>query len=266
MRRRHKTKAAALATITTAALLALTLASCATPPSDPEARADFERTNDPFEPTNRAIFQVNLVVDKWLFEPLAEGYRDVVPEFGQVTIRSFLSWLRDPTVFGNSLLQGDLTRAGHTAARFAINTLVGPIGLRDMAKQAGYPHENGDFGQTLHVWGFPEGPYLVLPILGPSNVRDAIGLGVDSIGDPVRYAAISHSGKVTWGRFGLEGVDERAQNIETFDDLKRNAVDFYAQLRSIVRQHRAAELREPAPASVNAPADLYTDPTAQRPK
>lgn len=265
MRRRHKTKAAALATLATAALLTLTLAGCATPPADPQARADYERTNDPLEPTNRAIFAVNLVVDKWLFEPLAEGYRDVVPDPGQLAIRNFLHWLREPTVFGNNLLQGELTRAGHTAARFAINTLVGPIGLRDMARRAGYPGEIGDFGQTLHVWGFPEGPYLVLPILGPSNLRDAVGLGVDSIADPVRYAAISHSAKVTWGRFGLEGIDERSQNIEAFDDLKRNAVDFYAQLRSIVRQRRAAELREPAPASVGAPTDLYADPDAKKP-
>jgi phospholipid-binding lipoprotein MlaA len=266
MRRRHKTKAGGLATVVAASLLALALAGCATPPGDPEERAEFERINDPFEPTNRAVFEVNLFVDTWLFEPLAEGYRAVVPDPGQRAIRNVLRWLREPTVFGNNLLQGDLTRAGHTAARFAINTLVGPVGLRDMARRAGYPAELGDFGQTLHVWGLPEGPYLVLPILGPSNVRDAIGLGVDSYSDPIRYAAISHSGTITWGRFGLEGIDARAQNIEAFDDLKRNAVDFYAQLRSIVRQHRAAELHEPTPGLVNAPTDLYSDPDAKKPQ
>jgi phospholipid-binding lipoprotein MlaA len=261
MRRRHKTKIAALATLATAAL---GLGACVMPPDDPAGRAAYERTNDPLEPTNRVIFDVNLVTDRWIFEPLAEGYREVVPEFGQIWIRNFLGWLHEPTVLANNLLQGEVSRAGRTTARFMINTLLGPVGLRDMAKQQGFEHEVGDFGQTLHVWGFPEGPYLVLPMLGPSNVRDAIGLGVDSISDPIRFATIAHSGVVTWGRFGLEGVDERSQNIESFDELKRSSVDFYAQLRSIVRQRRAAQLHEPPPEQQIDTNDLYTDPAAKQ--
>jgi phospholipid-binding lipoprotein MlaA len=242
-------------------VLIAVLGACASPPADPAARAAFEQTNDPLEPTNRVIFDVNMFVDKWAIEPLAEGYRDGVPDVFQIWVRNFLVWLREPTVFANDVLQGDVSRAGRTTARFAINTLLGPFGLRDMAKQAGYEHQPADFGQTLHVWGFPEGPYLVLPLLGPSNVRDAIGLGADTFIDPFRYmAVVNRSGTATWGRFGAEGIDERAQNIDALDDLKRNSVDFYAELRSIMRQRRAAQLREASSAAPPDSGDLYSDP------
>lgn len=263
MRRRHKSNRPALASPLLAA--ALILAGCASVPTDPAERAAYEAANDPLEPTNRVTFAVNNVIDQVAIEPLAYGYREVVPELFQIWIRNFLSWLREPTVLANNLLQGDIQRAGKTTARFMINTLVGPFGLRDMAKQAGYEHQNGDFGQTLHVWGFPEGPYLVLPVLGPTNLRDGIGLGVDSISDPIRFAAISRSNVITWGRFGLEGIDERAQNIEAFDELKKNSVDFYVQMRSIIRQRRAAQLHTPV--SGSAPPvveDLYADPAAKK--
>jgi phospholipid-binding lipoprotein MlaA len=208
MRRRHKTKIAALATV---AALTLGLGACATAPADPAERAAFERTNDPFEPTNRVIFGVNMFLDKWAIEPAAEVYRDGVPDLLQIWVRNFLVWLHEPTVFANNLLQGDLRSAGRTSARFAINTLLGPAGLRDMAKQAGFQRQDGDFGQTLHVWGFPQGPYLVLPLLGPSNVRDVIGMGADTYIDPFHYlASINRSGVATWGRFAAQGLDERA--------------------------------------------------------
>ena len=254
-------KILALATLATAAV---GLGACATPPDDPADRAAFERTNDPLEPTNRVIFDVNMAVDKWALEPAAEAYRDSVPDLLQIWIRNFLGWLREPTTLANNLLQGEVSRAGRTTARFMINALLGPAGLRDMAKQQGYPHELGDFGQTLHVWGFAEGPYLVLPLLGPSNVRDAIGFGVDSFIDPFRYmSAVNKSGEATWVRFAVEGLDERAQNIESLDELKRGSVDFYAQLRSIVRQHRAAQLHEPPPEATFDTNDLYSDPAAK---
>ena len=242
--------------------LALGLTACASLPGDPIERAAFERTNDPFEPTNRVIFDVNMFVDKWAIEPLAEGYRDGVPEVLQIWVRNFLGWLREPTVFANDVLQGDAARAGRTSARFMINGLIGPFGLRDMAKQAGYVHEVGDFGQTLHVWGFPEGPYLMLPLLGPSNVRDALGKAADTFIDPFRYfEEISESTFASWGRFGAEGLDERAENIDSLDELKRSAVDFYAELRSIVRQRRAAQLHEPPEAAPQSD-DLYSDPAS----
>jgi phospholipid-binding lipoprotein MlaA len=104
----------------------------------------------------------------------------------------------------------------------------------------------------------------MLPVLGPTNLRDGIGLGVDSISDPIRFAAISRSDVITWGRFGLEGIDERAQVIDQVDELKKNSVDFYAQVRSIVRQRRAVQLRTPLPSAAPATDDLYADPAAKK--
>jgi phospholipid-binding lipoprotein MlaA len=267
MRRRHKTKTAATATAAAGLLaLALAMAGCASVPADPAGRAAYEAANDPFEPTNRVIFAGNMFVDKWAIEPIAEAYRDGTPELTQLWMRNFLRWLREPTVLANNVLQGEISRAGRTTARFMINTLVGPFGLRDMAKKAGYGPQVGDFGQTLHVWGFPEGPYLMLPLLGPSNVRDGIGLGADTFMDPLRYVEeVKESIFASWGRFVMEGIDERAQNIDAFDELKRNSVDFYAELRSIVRQRRNAQLGVQASPTSPVNDDLYSDPAAQTP-
>jgi phospholipid-binding lipoprotein MlaA len=110
--------------------------------------------------------------------------------------------------------------------------------------------QTGDFGQTMYRWGVSEGPYLVLPILGPSNPRDAIGLGVDGVMDPFGYLARAYDAgnSATIGRLAGSGVDLRSRNIETIDDLQRNAIDFYAEIRSLYRQHRASEVRHGRPA------------------
>jgi len=239
------------------------LCACATPPADPDERTAFYQTNDPLEPTNRVIFDANMFVDKWAIEPVARAYRDDVPEFLQDSIRSGLQWAHEPVVVANNVLQADVSSAGRTTTRFLINGLLGPVGLRDMAKRAGYGEQVGDFGQTLHVWGLPEGPYLVLPLFGPSNVRDAVGMGVDAFMDPIRYLEeFNESTLATWGRVAMQGLDERAQNIDSLDEIRRSAVDFYAELRSIVRQRRAAQLHEPSPAASPAASDLYSDPAA----
>jgi len=261
---------AAPATLAAVSIVLLALMTgCATPPADPAERAAFERTNDPFEPTNRVVFAANMFVDRWAIEPIAEGYRDVVPDLVQIWVRNFIRWAHEPTVLANNVLQGEYTRAGKTTARFAINTLLGPLGLRDMAKQAGFKPQSGDFGQTLHVWGFPEGPYLVLPLLGPSNVRDLVGLGADTFMDPLRYVEeVRESALAGWGRFVVEGIDERAQYIDAIDEMRRNSLDFYAQMRSIVRQRRTAQLNGSTATSlptVPDAGDLYTDPAAGAP-
>jgi phospholipid-binding lipoprotein MlaA len=226
------------------------VAGCATPPSEPAARAEFERTNDPLEPMNRTIFDVNLFLDRYLIKPVAQGYRTVVPEFARDTIRNFLHNLGEPVIFANDMMQGEFQSANDTAARFLINSTFGLGGTIDLATKTGIERQTGDFGHTLYRWGAPEGPYLVLPIFGPSNPRDAIGMGVDGVMDPFGYLASDYGAgnSATISRFAATGVDLRAQNIETFDDLQRNAIDFYAQLRSLYRQHRADELRHGRPA------------------
>jgi phospholipid-binding lipoprotein MlaA len=225
------------------------VAGCATPPTEPAARAEFERTNDPLEPMNRTIFDVNMFLDRILIKPVAQGYRTVVPDFAQNAIRNFLHNLGEPVIFANDVMQGEFKSAHDTFARFIINSTFGVGGTIDLAGQTGLPRQTGDFGQTLNRWGSPEGPYLVLPIFGPSNPRDAVGLGVDGVMEPFQYLAGAYGAETTStiARFAANGIDQRAQNIDTLDDLQRHAIDFYAEIRSLYRQHRASELRHGRP-------------------
>jgi phospholipid-binding lipoprotein MlaA len=226
------------------------LAGCATPPSDPAALADFKATNDPLEPMNRSIFEVNQFLDRALIKPLALGYRFVFPQFSRDMVRHFLDNLGEPVIFANNVLQGEWKLANDTAARFFVNSTFGLGGVIDLASMTELPRQSGDFGQTLYAWGISDGPYLVLPILGPSNPRDTTGMVVDGIADPWGYLADAYGAAVVAGisRFAAKGIDERERNIETVDELQRNAIDFYAQLRSLSRQHRASELRHGRPA------------------
>lgn len=246
--------------------LVLAVSACATPPTDPVARAEFDKTNDPLEPMNRKILDFNLFLDRILIKPVAEGYRWVVPEYARNRMRNFLDNLNEPVIFINDTLQGEFTRANTTAGRFLFNSTFGIGGLWDRASQIGMEKQSGDFGQTLYSWGVPDGPYLVLPLLGPSNPRDAVGLAVDSYMDPFYWGLTVHYGATNSGlyRWIATGIDERSRNIETFDEIQKNAIDLYAQLRSLWRQHRASELRhgEPAPPEDQ---DLYTDPALKKP-
>jgi phospholipid-binding lipoprotein MlaA len=242
------------------AMLAI-LSACATPPADPAARAEFDKTNDPLEPMNRDILDFNMFLDRVLMKPVALTYRTVFPEFTRNRMRAFLDNLNEPVIFINDGLQGEFDRAHTTFARFLVNTTFGVGGLWDQATGMGLEKQSGDFGQTLYSWGVPDGPYLVLPILGPSNPRDAIGTGVDSYMDPFKYVA-AQNGSQNAGlyRFIATGVDERARNIESFDEIQKNAIDLYAELRSLWRQHRAAELRHGGPPPPDQDTDLYQDP------
>ena len=245
-----------------AAALVLTVGACATPPTDPAARAEFEKTNDPFEPLNRDIFDFNLFVDRVALKPVAKAYVDVVPEAGRDAIRHFLNNLGEPVIFANNLLQGEFKRAHDTFARFLMNSTFGIGGVFDLATGAGLERQTGDFGQTLYSWGVPDGPFLMLPVLGPSNPRDAIGLGVDGYADPWNRIA-SNNGYWWVGliRGAVDGIDLRARNLDTLDELQRSAIDFYAELRSLFRQHRASELRHGEPAPLPDLDTLYNDPS-----
>ena len=245
--------------------LTLALGACATPPSDPVARADFERTNDPFEPTNRKILDFNMFVDRILLKPVALTYRTVLPQYTRNRLRDFLDNLGEPVVFINDTLQGQFKRADTTAGRFLFNSTFGVAGIWDQATAIGLEKQTGDFGQTLYSWGVPDGPYLVLPVLGPSDPRDAVGMGVDTYLDPFHWVGRHFGGQANNNglyRWVALGIDERERNIEVLDDLQKNAVDFYAELRSLWRQHRAAELRHGEPAPIEN-QDLYQDPAAR---
>ena len=245
-------------------VLSAILGGCAAPPDDPAGRAAFAQNNDPLEPLNRQILDLNLFIDRILLKPVTKIYIALVPEDGRDALRRALDNMKEPVVVINNVLQGEPRRAGTAAGRFVVNSTIGLAGLLDVAKKIGLDKQTGDFGQTLFVWGLPEGPYLILPLLGPSNPRDAVGMGVDAYADPFSFLATAKDlDEIEISRFILGGIDERARVIDVLDDLQKNSLDFYAQLRSLAQQRRAAELRHgaaPAPA-----ANFYDDPSKAPP-
>ena len=247
-----RSTAAALAASVVSLVL---LAGCATPPpaDDPDAVAEFKQTNDPLEPMNREIFDFNMAVDRAVFKPVAQGYRDYVPEYGRDRVRDFVRNLRAPLTFANDVLQGEPDRAMQTLMRFTFNTGFGALGLFDLASPGGIPYHEEDLGQTFAVWGVGEGPYLVLPILGPSNPRDVAGMAGEWVADPVDYAFWrAGTSWASYGRGGLSGLDKREANLDTLDDIERTSVDFYSAVRSLYRQHRESEIKN-QPNAVPAP-------------
>jgi phospholipid-binding lipoprotein MlaA len=246
-----------------AVVAALLLGGCATKPADPEDLAYYEETNDPLEPMNRAISQFNEVADKVVLRPAAVGYNTVVPKGVRIGIRNFLNNLQSPITIFNALLQGEGVRARDTFGRFLTNTIIGLGGLIDVATDAGIPRHYEDFGQTLAVWGMNSGPYLVLPLLGPSNFRDGSGEVVDGFLDPAgTYIREKHGLGGTVVRYTVDAVDWRAANLKTIDDLRNSSLDFYATVRSAYRQRRAHEIRnghQPNGDSADAPGVIDFD-------
>jgi phospholipid-binding lipoprotein MlaA len=247
--------------------LLLGLAGCATPPRDPEALAVFKANHDPLEPLNREIFAFNMAIDRAVLKPVAKTYVRVIPAAGRTGIRNFLNNLHEPVVLANNLLQGELRRAGTTAGRFMVNSTAGLAGLLDVAGPGGLKRQTGDFGQTLYVWGVHEGPYLMLPLFGPSNPRDGIGMGADIFMDPWIYLTshIEYQTTITISRAVLGGIDLRSRNIDSLDEIQREAVDFYASIRSLYRQNRAADLRHGEPPPTPELEDIYNDPGSTSP-
>lgn len=196
--------------------------------------------SDPFEGLNRFIFGLNEVADLLVIRPVAQSYRFIVPDPLQDNIRNVLRNASSPVILINNILQGDLEATENTLTRFFLNTIVGLGGLVDIAGQQGHPYRNEDFGQTLATWSVGRGPYLVLPLLGPSNLRDSTGLVADTIMDPLTHLA---SDDLLLGRTVVDSIDTRARNIETLDTLKNDSLDFYARVRSVYDQARHNAIR-----------------------
>lgn len=227
------------------------LASCAAAPPGPSDAQD--DTNDPYENINRVVFDANMSIDKYFFEPVAEGYRWVVPTPVRTGIKNVLRNLKSPLIFANDLLEGNPERAGQTFGRFLMNTVLGVGGIMDVGTSAKIPYHDADFGTTLAVWGVGSGPYLVLPLLNSSNPRDGIAYGLESFADPVSIELSAHDmNEGNYVRFGVGLVSARAEHIEDFDELKRSSLDFYATVRSLYWQSRNAEIE--AAKSPNNPA------------
>lgn len=226
--------------------LSLALIGCTTTPT-PAPGTD---APDPWEGFNRTMFDFNMAADRYVLKPVATTYRDTVPEKMRDTLHNMLHNAGSVVVFVNDVLQWKWDRAGVTAHRFIINTVEGVGGMMDVAATRGIYRHTEDFGQTLAVWSVDSGPYLVLPLFGPSTPRDAVGRAVDGFMDPLSYT----------GEFFLTGsltvantVDERQRNLDVIDDLQRSSLDFYATVRSLYWQSRANQIRD----GETSPAGMY---------
>jgi len=212
--------------------------------------------NDPIEPFNRGVFAFNNVLDIAIIEPVAKAYNFLFPPFFRDGVQNFMRNLKSPIIVGNELLQGDFKGAGVATARFIINTTAGIGGLVDVASAQGLQYEPEDFGQTLAVWGFGDGFYLVLPVIGPSSLRDGVGLAVDSYADPVRIIASNTDNDwIYYTRVAVEGLDTRARLVKAVEDLRRNSLDYYAAVRSAYVQKRHALIRDEKATNSNGAAD-----------
>ena len=200
--------------------------------------------NDPLEDFNRVMFDVNQTVDGLVLKPLAEFYVLVLPGEVRHRISNVLDNLGEPLNVINNLAQGKVERAGSTVMRFTVNSTLGVAGIFDVATDWGYEHTPEDFGQTLAAWGIGGEPFLTLPLLGPSNPRDAVGFGVDWVADPVGYLLPSEAGIA---RGATSGISQRAAFIDELETLERTSLDFYAAMRELYRQYRGNVIRDGAP-------------------
>ena len=222
-------------------LLALgVVAACIGAPSGARAQ---DNVNDPFEGANRGLFAAHEAVDQAVIEPIARGYRAVAPEPMRNGVVNFLRNLRAPVIFANDVLQGEFARAGVTAARFGVNTTIGVLGALDAAEGMGLERHNEDFGQTLAVWGMAEGPYIFVPILGPTNLRDGAGRIIDMALDPLAWAEFDGYAGARAARGLATGVSARERLLETVDGVRRDALDPYVSIRTSYGLLRASAIQ-----------------------
>ena len=204
-----------------------------------------QKVADPIEPINRIVFSFNNIFDKYAVRPVSILYRGVLPEFIRNRISYSLDNLSMPVTTINNILQFKFGKAGVSTARFVINSTIGIFGFFDPASYFGLEADYEDFGQTLGVWGIPTGPYLVLPFLGPSSPRDFTGLLSTSLLDPTYQVGNSANSDLFRSyRMGVGVINFRSENIEIFDDLQNNSVDYYAAVRSFYNQSRNSQVSD----------------------
>ena len=213
------------------------------------------QVKDCFEGINRAVFSFNEGLDNLLIEPIAKGYRSLPTPLRSGT-SNVLTNLSSLITIPNNVLQGQIKTAGVNTGRFIINTTVGIFGLFDVAQAMGFPeYEKEDYGQTLGVWGVGTGCYLVLPVLGPSTIRDTAGSFVNVMGGDPYYNVSTHGNNEFLDKSDymltkvLTGVDFRAKNIESFENLEKNSMDFYAAVKSLYLQDRKRKIANTKPSA-----------------
>ena len=201
---------------------------------------------DPFESMNRAVFTFNENADEYVIKPVAEAYQFVLPDFVRTGVTNFFSNIGDVFVAVNNLLQGKPGNAANDIGRFLVNSTIGILGLFDVATEAGLEKNKEDFGQTLGVWGVPSGPYVVLPLFGPSSVRDTAGLALDIKTDFILNSnQLNHDQKV--GSTVLRVVNQRANLLDASQLLEDAAFDKYSFLRDSYLQRRRNQVYDGNP-------------------
>jgi phospholipid-binding lipoprotein MlaA len=207
---------------------------------------------DCFEDVNRVTFSFNQGLDKAIFKPVARGYRKLPSPIRSGTSNA-LENISSLITIPNNILQGEFKKAGINTGRFVVNTTVGILGVFDVATKMDFPeYKKEDYGQTFGAWGMGAGCYVVLPVLGPSTVRDTIGSFVNAFGDPYFNMSVHGNNQyldkeVYIATKTISGIDFRAKNLETIDNLEKNSMDFYASVRSLYLQDRQQKIRNSDP-------------------
>ena len=215
-----------------------------------------EAISDPIESVNRGLLAFNDVADQAVIRPIAWTYNKVTPDPVILALRRFFANLRSPVQFANDVLQLEFADAGTTLGRFGVNSTIGLLGLLEVAEPLGLPPHYADFGQTLHAFGAGPGPYVMLPLLGPSTLRDGAGRLVDVLLDPLTWLLTpGQSLAVT----GTQAVVRREEVLKPLDELRASSVDWYAALRSAYYQRRAVELGKVAGSPPFAAGPAATD-------
>jgi phospholipid-binding lipoprotein MlaA len=211
-----------------------------------DAALDLDPAPDPFEPINRRFFGFNQVLDEFFWKPVVRSYRFLVPEPGRGAVRRVFQNAGAAPVLVNDLLQLRFDDAGETLGRFVLNTTVGFGGVFDAGIEAGWEYHDSDFGETLALYGVPSGPYLVIPIFGPSTLRDGFGDVVDRLFEPLTYVlGIGFVGSSIQVMIGTgTGITTYEAHIDDLERLEDASIDFYAAMRSAYMQDRQAEIRE----------------------
>lgn len=217
--------------------------------ASPDQTAEHQDPTDPLETFNRSVLESNQSFNESVIYPISDAYRDAVPEPVRISIGNFTSNLNEPVVFANNVLQLRIKAAAMTTGRFLMNSTIGFGGLIDVASEQELPKQSGDFGQTLYVWGVQDSPYVVLPLLGPTNIRDAVGNGLELVATSLPVGGLVGSNFAS--SINGIGVANTAltpltslEKVGDLRELEKGSLDFYALLRSVVEQMRTAELEQ----------------------